>query len=497
MKKFLLSTLGAILCGITAFASQYTFSFDGDNAIAGWERQYTDQVASLQFVDEFSFSEAGIDFSIKKTSGNGQGYALVNAGGTKKGIYISAYVDNELTMKVPGGHITGAKLYMTGYALAALDIEFNSKSVYGDMHNNQYIWSWSDVEGGETLTITWPFTYMARYIQTIELTYTENLGGKEECGLAFDKSEAEAIMGFDFDAPVLSNPYNLPLMWESSVESVATVNSRGEITIVGDGQTIITVSTDGNDQYAGGNAKYDLTVIPSADNIISMKELAPELFDKVYINCPLTVTFANGCFAFVIDDEGNAGYIEDTRGGNSGSSTVNTIYKVGNVIPEGWIASNAMMYGSWMWKGLPPAVAETVDVVYPIVEKVTKEDADRVLTLKNVTFTTSTAFGNTKAYGTTPDGTRYEFQDTYNVAIQPAGTYNVTGVVSYSKSGSTEYFYISPISYEDVNSGIENIENDDNSISYYYDLNGCKVKNPSTGTYIKITNGTPSKVIIK
>ncbi|MDE6339959.1 MAG: Ig-like domain-containing protein, partial [Muribaculaceae bacterium] len=345
----------------------------------------------------------------------------------------------------------------------------------------------------------WPGTFGTRYIRSIEVVYTRALGDKQECGLTFSEMSAEAVIGAENTYPELSNPNNLPLTWSSSDESVATVNAEGKVTLIGGGKTMITVETEGNDSFAAGNARYELYVIPVADNLLQMKELAPDLNDRVMVKFPLTVVFANGSYTYVVDADGNAACIEYT--GNSGgtSQTSVTKYKIGQVLPSDWIAENATIFESWIWKGVPPAVVETVEVTYPEVDGFTPADADRVVTLMNVTFTTRSASGNTKAYGTTPDGTMYEFQDTYDVKPVPAGTYDVTGIVRYTKKNDKVYFYMAPISYAESklpDSGVEIIDGDDLA-PRYYNLQGVEVASPGSGIFVRVSNGKASKVVIK
>ena len=117
--------------------------------------------------------------------------------------------------------------------------------------------------------------------------------------------------------------------------------------------------------------------------------------------------------------------------------------------------------------------------------------------LESVKFETATASEFTKAYGTTHDGTRYEFQDNYGTTTQPAGTYNVTCVVKYSKVGSTEYFYLAPIAYsEGTLTGVETI-NANPADARYFNLQGVETSSPRNGIFIKMENGKSSKVIIK
>ena len=455
MKKALLSVAAVTASVITGWANEYTFVFDGNNDMGGLTRQTSTNPDELTFSDEFSLNEEGVQLSVKNTAATGKGFALVNAGGTNAGILVYASMASntsmspEITLSVPNGKITGAKLYMSGMSLITLDIDFNGKLVEPQNEGALYSWTWTDAEGVESLSMGWVNNFSSRYIHRIELSYSPDLGGKQECGLSFAAKDYEAFLGEDFKAPTLKNPNRLDVSWSSSDESVATVDASGKVTLVGRGQTTIAASTEGNDEFAAGNAKYQLVVIPTASNIAQLLEYAPSVYDRVKVNFPATVNFGNASLAFVTDAEGNAACFDDMRNRNSTSTNVPTIYSVGQVIPAGWIATNATIYQSVVWEGLPARSTETVEVTYAKVNAVTPADADRVVILKNVTFETRTAEGFTKAFGTTPDGTRYEFQDTYDVSAMPAGTYDVTCVVRYSKVGSTEYFYLAPIAYSD------------------------------------------------
>lgn len=456
MKKSLLTIAVVAATTMTGMANEYTFVFDGDNDMGGLIRQTSTNPDELTFSEGLTLNEEGVELSVRNAAQTGKGFALVNAGGTNSGILVYASISSstsmtpQISMTVPNGKITGAKLYMSGQSLLTLDVDFNGALIESQNEGALYSWTWTAQEGTESLTMGWVNNFSSRYIHKIELTYSPDLGGKQECGLSFAAKGYEAILGEDFKAPYLKNPNKLDVSWSSSDESVATVAADGKVTLVGRGLTTIAVSTEGNEEFAAGNAKYELNVIPSASNIAQLLEYAPSVYDRVKVNFPATVNFANGSIAFVTDAEGNAACFDDMRNRNSTSTTLTTIYSVGQVIPAGWIATNATIYESVIWEGLPEKSTETVEVAYEKVNSVTPADADRVVILKNVTFETRTAEGFTKAYGTTPDGTRYEFQDTYEVPSRPAGTYDVTCVVRYSKRGSTEYFYLAPIDYSET-----------------------------------------------
>lgn len=60
--------------------------------------------------------------------------------------------------------------------------------------------------------------------------------------------------------PALNNPRQLPLTWSSSQESVATIGANNSIKIVGAGQTVISASFAGNDDYQAKVASFTLIV---------------------------------------------------------------------------------------------------------------------------------------------------------------------------------------------------------------------------------------------
>lgn len=501
MKKSLL-TMGVVaMSALTGLANEYTFVFDGINDMGGLTRQESTKQADLTFAESVSLSEEGIDLSIKNISDKGIGFALINAGGLNAGLCVfsslSVPMTPEISLTVPNGKITSVSLVMSGNGLTSLDIPFNGQMLECDYANSLATWTWSDAEGAESVTCSWQNSYYARYIHSIRVVYTPDLGGKQECGLSFPFSSEEAVLGENFAAPYLSNPHKLDVTWSSSDENVASIDSKGKITLLASGKTVITASTIGNDEYAAGNAKYELQVIPSASNIKELLEFAPQVYDRIKVNFPATVNFANGSIAFVTDAEGNATCIDDTRNKNSTSTAAITIYSIGQVIPAGWIATNATIYESVIWEGVPSKPTEKVTVEYPRVNAVTPADADRVVILQSVTFEGRTPEGMSKAYGTTPDGTKYEFQDTYDIASKPAGTYDVTGVVRYSKRGNTEYFYIAPIAYAISEESAAQIVKEEVGSIHYYNLKGEEVANPEAGVYVKVVNGKSTKVIKK
>lgn len=501
MRKGLLTIATLAAVALSVKANEYKFVFDGMNDMGGLTRQTSNKAADLTFSQSFSMTEEGITLSMTNLSEplDDNGFALINAGGNNAGLCVYSgffkTVTPEITLKVPGGKITGVSLNMSGSAMTSLDIIFNDETIICTGNNPIFNWIWTDAEGVESVTCTWTNINYARYIHSIDVIYTPDLGGKQESEISFSEKNVDGVLGETFSSPILSNPHDLNIVWTSSDEKVATVDADGKVTLVDKGTTVITASTEGNEEYASGNAKYVLYVIPVASNIAELNELAPNLYDRVKVNFPATVNYGYLSCAYVTDADGNATCFDDMRNRNSSSTSVVTLYKAGQVIPAGWIATNATIFEKEIWEGFPEKSTETVEVTYPIVSSITPADVDKVVVLENVKFETRTPEGNTKAYGTTADETRYEFQDTYNVGSKPAGTYDVTGVVCYSKRGDTVFFYMAPIKYTKSAGAFIEIEEADAKKAIYYNLDGTTAAQPQSGVYIKVENGKSVKII--
>lgn len=84
---------------------------------------------------------------------------------------------------------------------------------------------------------------------------------KKPAGLSWGTASRSVTLGAeDNNFPTLSNENNLPITYTSSETSVATINTNGEITLVAAGETKITASFAGNDEYEAGEVTYTLTV---------------------------------------------------------------------------------------------------------------------------------------------------------------------------------------------------------------------------------------------
>ena len=129
--------------------------------------------------------------------------------------------------------------------------------------------------------------------------------GQAKATLAFDKDKAEATYGAAFTALTLTKtPATLEgVTFKSSDTDVATVDNDGKVTIKKVGETVITASFAGNDNYEAAEASYTLTVKKGK------MEVTVEGFDGTYDGQPHGITLKNvpegATVVYCVPDEGN------------------------------------------------------------------------------------------------------------------------------------------------------------------------------------------------
>jgi len=84
---------------------------------------------------------------------------------------------------------------------------------------------------------------------------------KANPGLAWGTAARTVTIGADDNVfPTLSNENNLPVVYSSSDETVATIDSEGAITLLAAGTTDISATFEGNDEFEAQTVTYTLTV---------------------------------------------------------------------------------------------------------------------------------------------------------------------------------------------------------------------------------------------
>ena len=163
----------------------------------------------------------------------------------------------------------------------------------------------------------------ALYLDEVQITWeTSDAPQKEAAGLAYTTTEFTINLGDEFTAPTLTNPNNLTVSYASSNEEVAMVDeATGEVVLMdAAGETTITASFAGDDNYYEGSASYTLTVVDAnapgtannpytvAEALAFIETLGTETSAEVYVSGIISqideVSTTHGNATYYISDDG-------------------------------------------------------------------------------------------------------------------------------------------------------------------------------------------------
>ena len=142
----------------------------------------------------------------------------------------------------------------------------------------------------------------------------KNLGDKQDTALAFPEASYNVTLGEEFTEPVLTNEFNVTVVYSSTNEDVATVNaSTGEVTILTAGSTTIKATFEENDEYVGSIASYTLVVTDPSWTTKGTFENPFEVADLTAMN-PNNITVEGEVWVkgYIIGSCKSSGALEDT-----------------------------------------------------------------------------------------------------------------------------------------------------------------------------------------
>ena len=335
-------------------------------------------------------------------------------------------------------------------------------------------------------------------------------GVKKDIELAFDAETASAVVGEEFTAPKLTCSVDgLEITYSSSNPAVATVAADGKVTPVSVGETRITASFAGNNEYRNAHTSYTLTVmgvISSWKNFTDLDAVQPFKSLTAKINFPTTVTYQGiGTTNTGVSAKHTYVVANDVPMLVYGDETPD--YEVGDVIPTGWTATykspNSAKYYCAVVVDAPKSASEKETFTPAVVENVKGLKRYGVYMVKDVTFengTTPTVTGDIYGTYTEIDGRdetenkEIKFRQYFGLDNLAAGKYNVTFVVEDNGAGSQ---ILCPVKYELVQgSGVESIEEDETPAEYFT-LEGIRVEKPAKGIYIRRQGEKVTKFLIK
>lgn len=115
-------------------------------------------------------------------------------------------------------------------------------------------------------------------IQISKVTYNEpGAVVLEPAGISYSRKQYDITLGDTTDFVTLYNPNNLPVTYASSDTNVATIDSDGNVEVVGVGTTTISATSEKTDKFDAGYASYVINVKAPADpseSIVNTPETA-------------------------------------------------------------------------------------------------------------------------------------------------------------------------------------------------------------------------------
>lgn len=274
--------------------------------------------------------------------------------------------------------------------------------------------------------------------RSITVEYTVSSTAKDPAGLAFTEEAYTANLGEDFTAPELTNPNGLAVSYKSSDEAVATVTNDGTVTILKAGTTTITATSEETAEFKAGEASYTLTVID------------PNATEE-------TIDFSK------------LGY------SNGAELSTKTIGFVTYTFNKGTNSSNSPKY-------------YTSDVTARMYSGNTLE-----IKVKDGTYLTEIIFaGSTLDKMTANEGNYNNGSWTPTVARSDEHISSVT----FTATDKPKFTSIT-VKYGLVDSGIADIEAEENGVVEYFNLQGVRVAEPANGLYIRRAGNKVEKVIVR
>lgn len=99
----------------------------------------------------------------------------------------------------------------------------------------------------------------------------------DPAGISYSRKQYDITLGDTEDFVALNNPNNLPVTYASSNTDVATIDSDGNVEVVGVGTTTISATSEKTDKFDAGYASYIINVKAPADpseSIVNTPETA-------------------------------------------------------------------------------------------------------------------------------------------------------------------------------------------------------------------------------
>jgi len=468
MKKLLLSFFACVASVAAASADEVTFDFlnntYGMTRLSGQTQEYNPNPCVI--------TDGAVTITV-----NGEKSSRLWADG------LRFYKGATFTIACNGGTVTAIEF--TGKANAAvigIELVEGAPGTYTVSTADDKVANWT----GSAASVDFKTNITKGNIAfpTIKVTYTGGaVDNRKDAGLAFSETEVQANLGEAFTAPTLTKETNATVTYSSDKEAVATVDATtGEVAIVGLGTAKITAKAEANDEYKAGSASYTITVI---DPTVFW---APECKDKT-----------NSEFTFVTLTGDFEPWSVDDRYGLKASAFKNNVPNTSDAVAASkvldftdYVAPMTLDYRQAInqFKIDNVLIEYTNKAIAPYLSVVAKAEGETEWTKigdVNVNQEEGSKFGWGFFDGAQVDlaqyaGKKVQIGFRYVSTDKCAGTWEIDNVVVRAKKN-------------DGTVAIEDIEAADAPVEYY-NLQGIRVANPTSGLYIKRQGNKVTKVIL-
>lgn len=228
---------------VAAGETTITASFAGNDTYAAGEASYTLTV---------------VDPNAPGTQNNPYTVAQALAASAVKDVYVKGIVSKIEELSTQYGNAT--------YYIYDGETDKEIKVYRGKYLNNESFTAVDQLQVKDAVVIFGEIKPYNNVNQLAQGNYLFSLYRKEkvDAGLAWSAEQASAVRGETFAAPSLTNPNNVVVSYKSSNTKVATIDETGHITLLKAGETTITATFAGDDDYNAAEVSYTLTVtVPS------------------------------------------------------------------------------------------------------------------------------------------------------------------------------------------------------------------------------------------
>lgn len=225
--------------------------------------------------------EATPSISVKNAV-NAQDVTSIDFGNVDKGASVNQFnislVGHNLTgdVKVTVANATSTEIFVTN--------GFKPSNTYyqsgGEIDAQVLVIPYTSKAGGE---FSGTLTFHSESDDFEDIVIPLHINIKPDAGLAWSAESANVRYGSSSNEyPTLSNPNNVAVSYESTNESVATINESGSISLKTNGSTTIKAIFAGNDNYLAAIVSYTLNVSAGIVTITPNYPVALDLGDVIF-----------------------------------------------------------------------------------------------------------------------------------------------------------------------------------------------------------------------